>query len=286
MEKMNFVFQTDSDDVRKVFRNHSNYLIEYSQSRHDRERYCALYFSSNSVYFPNTSEAFYNQLVKKDKFEWYRTRIQNAEKHIFLRDIKKQWYLSGINGELDSIERLLHFLKKETEGYRIITLGSSAGGFAAVLFGQLLDADRIYSFNGQFGLSDLLLTSSESINPIIFRGRSNPEINQYFNLRPFIKRPEKIYYFYSNRNKWDMVQLERIADMGMHFIPFNTSNHGIPFLKSNLPYILNLEEERLNDLSKCVYSPFSFSMKTQGLLATFSGILKQVMAYLSNVIKH
>jgi len=47
-------------------------------------------------------------------------------------------------------------LREESKRYSVITLGSSADGFAAVLYGQLLDAEIIYSFNGQFENNPLL----------------------------------------------------------------------------------------------------------------------------------
>ena len=65
------------------------------------------------------------------------------DKWRFVRDVYKQWYLKGVNAEIDSIEKLYEFLKAETEGYQIVTVGSSAGGYAAVLFGYLLNATKV-----------------------------------------------------------------------------------------------------------------------------------------------
>ena len=55
-------------------------------------------------------------IVEKNFFEWYNLRIEKAYKHIFVRDVFKQWYLSGINQSIDSPERLIEFLKNETDG--------------------------------------------------------------------------------------------------------------------------------------------------------------------------
>ncbi|MFB6341489.1 hypothetical protein ACE1ET_07190 [Saccharicrinis sp. FJH62] len=271
-----FVFQTDSIVTKKIYDNNSNYLVDKSANPQNRsERYCILYFSSNDIYYPNTEEAFLSQLVKKDRYEWYKLRINKGSKHIFIRDIKKQWYLEGINKETDSIEKVLELLKKETKGYRIITMGSSAGGFAAVLFGSMLDAETILTFNGQFFISDLLNTSSESINPTVFRQQNNPEINKYYSLRSFIKSPERVYYFYSDRSKWDINQHNHVRDLGLNVIPFRTSHHGIPFLKSNLKYVLNLGTEQLNKMVNHVQHPILFSFKVEGIFGTVSSILQQ-----------
>ena len=285
MEKINTVFQTDSEIIAETYRTNSNYLIEYSQVENSKDKYCVLYFSSNDLYFPNTKDTFQNQLLDKNKFEWYGTRVENGSKHIFLRDIKKQWYLTGVNQEYNSIEKLSQFLKKETEGYKVITLGSSAGGYAAVLLGSLLNAELIYTFNGQFQISDLLQTSVEAINPIIFREQLNPAINQYFSLRSFIKKPNCIFYFYSDRSKWDINQFEHIADLGVQTISFRTSHHGIPFFKSNLKYVLNKPKESIRNLVYNVQYPLLFSFKIEGMIKSFYSLFKQTQKYLSKKIE-
>ncbi len=269
------VFQTDSEIVTKVYNGNPNYLVDGESSIKSNDNYCVLYFSSNDIYYPNTSEAFEKQLVLKDRYEWYGLRVKAAQKHIFVRDIKKQWYLSGINREVDTIEKLHALLKKETEGYKLITLGSSAGGYAAVLFGSLLNAERILTFNGQFYVNDLLKTTSEAINPILFREIDNPKINKYYSIRNYIQKPERIYYFYSNRSEWDLSQYEHIKDLGIQCIPFQTSHHGIPFLKSNLKYVLNLKESNLLKLVGKLQYPLLFSFKIEGFFHTFLSLFQQ-----------
>lgn len=285
MEKISTVFQTDSKIIADTYSTNANYLIEYSKTENLKDKYCVLYFSSNDIYFPNTKETFQNQLLDKNKFEWYGKRIDKGTKHVFLRDIKKQWYLTGINQEYNSIEKLSQFLKKETEGFKIITLGSSAGGYAAVLFGSLLNAERIYTFNGQFQIGNLLQTSVEAINPIIFREQFNPAINQYFSLRSFIKKPNCIFYFFSDRSKGDINQFNHIADLGVQTISFRTSHHGIPFLKSNLKYVLNATEDSIRNLVDNVQYPLLFSFKIEGVIKSLYSLFKQTHKYLSRKIK-
>lgn len=134
--KDNYSFQVDSEIVKEAYQNQDNYLIEYSEEV--PKDYCIIYFSSNDIYYPNTGIAFQEQLLSKNRFEWYKTRVNIGYKHIFIRDIQKQWYLGGINSQIDTPEKLFDFLKDETAGYRVIALGSSAGGFAAIIYGQLL----------------------------------------------------------------------------------------------------------------------------------------------------
>ncbi|MBN2779202.1 MAG: hypothetical protein JXR36_16340 [Bacteroidales bacterium] len=281
METINPVFQVDSFEVNEVYNTHTNYLIEYSYSADIKSEYnnnyCILYFSSHDIYYPNTSTSFQNQLINKNKFEWYGTRIKKGKKHIFLRDIKKQWYLTGINSEINSIEKLKNFLIKETNGYKIITIGSSAGGFAAVLFGSMLNAEIVFTFNGQFFLADLLSRSSIEIDPIIFRERNNPKINKYYSLRKYLENYKtNILYFFSNKSSWDNEQFNHISDIGINVIPFNTKHHGIPFLKSSLKHVINMPQKELIRLNGITQNPFLFSLKIEGLSSTMKGMFKQI----------
>lgn len=284
MGKLDCVFQTDSEIIKDVYRNNVNFLIENTGNVVNGSNYCILYFSSHDIYYPNNEETFREQILKKDRYEWYNTRIDKGVKHIFIRDIQKQWYLKGINDEINSVEKLYEFLKKETAGYKVITVGSSAGGFAAVLFGSMLNSAAVFSFNGQFFLNNLLHTSSEKIDPVIFREKDNPDINKYFSLRQFING-SGVFYFYSDRSLWDIEQYNHISDLSLHVIPFRTSHHGIPFLKSNLKYVINYPIPELQKLSNKLQHPFLFSVKIEGLLGTVSSLTKQTQKYIARKLK-
>lgn len=273
MAEINYVFQTDSSIIEETYKNNPNYLIEYDKSQN--ESTCVLYFSSHDIYYPNNEAAFTSQLIRKDRYEWYKQRVTRGTKHIFLRDIKKQWYLTGINSELNSVEKLLAFLQKETHGHRIITLGSSAGGFAAVLFGSMLNAETILTFNGQFMLHDLLESSGESINPVLFREKDNPLINKYFSLKSFIREPNKVFYFYSESSRWDSENFRHVEKTDICAIPFQTGHHGIPFLKSNLKYVINMPNHRMEKMAGKSQHPLVFSLKVEGILGTAKSIFSQ-----------
>lgn len=279
----NFVFQTDSDIVDRIYNSEDNYLIEFNDST--PPDYCIIYFSSNNIYYPNTKEVFEKDIINKNKYEWYGTRINFGHKHIFVRDIKKQWYISGINTYYDSPEKLLSFLKEETKGYKIITVGSSAGGYMSVLTGQYLRAEYSFSFNGQFEIKTLLDKSSSSVDPLLFRNESNPLLNKYFDLSDFIINPENIFYFTSIKSDWDKQQCEHISHKHINTLYFNTSNHGIPFLKTNLPVILNMSKEQILTLSGKRYHPILFSLKVSGIKDTINGIFMILKVILNKINK-
>lgn len=59
-----------------------NYLIEYDEKANDKNT-CAVYFSSNAIYYPDTVEAVENTIYKRNSFEWYTKRVKGVYKHIY-----------------------------------------------------------------------------------------------------------------------------------------------------------------------------------------------------------
>jgi hypothetical protein len=257
-----------ADEVNKLYAEGKNYLIEYSESASKNSPYCIIYFSSNNIFDPETVENFYEQLISRNKYEWYRTRIDCGTKHIFIRDVKKQHYLSGINSYLNTPEKVTDFLRAETSGYKVITLGVSSGGYAAVFFGQRLNAERIYCFNGQFLLHAEYFWRFPDIE--------KSSVEKYLNLKNFFTAPSKIFYFYSNKSPLDLRQFNHIKKSGVNVLCFNSRCHGIPFLKCCLPVVLNMDVRDLKILSNKRYDPWFFSIEMVGLWGTLIGSCKEL----------
>ncbi|MEP0987527.1 hypothetical protein [Ekhidna sp.] len=71
---------------------------------------------------------------------------------LHLRDSQRSWYFNGIKGFSNSPEMTLRKLKSviiEKKIDRIYTLGMCSGGFASLLYGHLLKANRIFCFSPQ-----------------------------------------------------------------------------------------------------------------------------------------
>jgi hypothetical protein len=275
LNQEDFVFQTDSDIIKDAFEK-DNYLVVYNEQCTDK-RVCAIYFSSNDIYFPNSEDVFRKRIIEKDFYELYNTRINYAYKHIFVRDIKKQWYVSGINSRIHSPQLLLAFLKGETEGYSVITVGSSAGGYAAVLYGSLLPAILVFSFNGQFEVNSLLKSSNAKIDPLLFRCEGSA-LSNYFDLKDFINTKIDIYYFVSSASEWDYQQYKHISTIPtVKVIFFNTAHHGIPFVKSALTYVINLDSATLDKFVGKKFNSIEFSIRIVGVVKTCVSICRQLV---------
>jgi len=271
-----YVFQVDSEIVQDIYINRNNYLISYNKDCTNKNT-CAIYFSSNDIYFPNAEHIFKKRIIDKDFFEWYGTRVQGVYKHILLRDVHKQFYLSGINTQLNSPEKLLAFLTKETLDYSVTTIGSSSGGYAAVLYGALLKANKVIAFNPLFEINSKLTSTTPVVNPFIFRYQNLP-VSKYFDLRPLINSDLNIFYFYSIKSPRDIIQYNYIKDISsINVIPFKTKHHGIPFLKSALNTVLSLSNDNLKKYAKSKNSPLFFTIRMIGLTKTIQGITKQLI---------
>lgn len=271
------IFQIDSSVVRNAFKS-GNFNIEYNnESAFVENDLCVIYFSSNEIYYPNTLESFEYSILIRDKYEWKRNKFPKAKKHIFLRDLHKQWYLSGINESINDPKKVFEFLRIETQGYRVITIGSSAGGYAALLFGSMLNCERIYTFNAQLNLRVTMNNSNHLIDPILFEKVNDQDLALYYNLGNFLKPNSDNYYFQSCHSKMDLEQLNGLNEESrnkLKIIRFKSSNHGFPFLRINLKNVLAFSSDEINQLVNHTFHPLTFSFRLIGLIPTVNFVIK------------
>jgi acetyl esterase/lipase len=75
---------------------------------------------------------------------------------VLCRDKRRAWYHRGIRdvGDgIDDVASLLDGLRARSQAERVVTVGTSAGGYAALLFGCLLEADAAVAFAPQTFIS-------------------------------------------------------------------------------------------------------------------------------------
>ena len=66
---------------------------------------------------------------------------------LFYIDEHQDWYHQGIKGITHSVDETVTHLKHKIHGYeRVICIGSSSGGYAAILFGSLLQVTSVIAF--------------------------------------------------------------------------------------------------------------------------------------------
>lgn len=82
-------------------------------------------------------------------FEFSGILRDHPIKKMFVRDAENYAYQGGLKGLTKSIDEtadLLAKLVKESKAKRVITLGNCQGGYAAILFGILLGAEKAVTF--------------------------------------------------------------------------------------------------------------------------------------------
>lgn len=228
--------------AQQIYKRDNYKIIENPDSC---ENSCVLFFSSHNIWFPNTEEAFRYSFVENDYYEWLKFSKVNAKKVIYFRDIFKQWYVTGINERINSIDKMLSFVKEQAKGMKIITAGSSAGGYAAALFAAVLNAERCICFSGQFSLfSDI------EKSPLIKKYKDKQEYSKWYELKSCIEKSDTtIYYIMPAYSKADDLQYNYIKTAeNVKCLRTASKHHGVAVLKGNLSTLLSMNNSQLDAL--------------------------------------
>lgn len=236
---------------------------------------CYILFSSNGLYYPNTRETFVETITERDRYEWKwvvkNSHIpQRAGRIIYVRDIYKCWYAKGINVRQDTVDKTLELLKELTKDYRVITIGSSAGGYMAVLTAVELNAMYCFNFSGQYLISDNL---------------GNP----YYDLTERMKAYQgEIYYFFPAHCEADRENYDRVKEMKcIKAFLFNTSRHAETMLTGNMCHIVDRTKEEMQLLYRKYeggeINKFQFLMKTVSLLKVVGIIWKEAQGFFTRL---
>lgn len=82
-------------------------------------------------------------------FEFFNLTSPIEVNKIYLRDLDQAWYHAGLRGISGSIDETASFLRRKIEesgAKKVVLFGNSMGGYAALLFGFLLNADLVHAF--------------------------------------------------------------------------------------------------------------------------------------------
>lgn len=81
---------------------------------------------------------------------------------IYVQDPKSRWYHYGVEGLGENVDEVALSLKREIERLQpshIVTVGQSMGAYAALVFGALLNVDKVIAFAPQAFIDCSLLES-------------------------------------------------------------------------------------------------------------------------------
>lgn len=240
------LWDSQNEIVREIYKR-ENYQI---WDRDGDGRECLILFSGNGLFYPNTEETFSDIIIKKDRYEYRNLAkskyLKRFQRIIFVRDIYKQWYVTGINEKCPDVVSTAELLRAKTEGYRVTTAGNSAGGYAAVLFGILLSAERIFTFSGQWDI-----TGSKSA-PFVERYKTDQNRSCFYDLRLLLQNRDikaKIYYFWPDENEKDRYQSGLVKDISkIRAFEFRSKKHERTVFPFQIPSLLSMKEADLESL--------------------------------------
>lgn len=241
-------------------------------------RKCYIYFSSNALYSLNDEKDFEKKIFENDRYEWMnRGPSEKPKKEIFVRDIFLSWYVKGINSQLNNIDSVLEFLKNETAGYDVTTVGVSSGGYMAVIAAEYLSAERCFCNSGQFSLNNHNNHVEE--NPLL---KKNAENNKWYEAYKFIEKTP-VYYFYPDGCGHDGVQMQFVKNKkNVYIFKFRSKYHASTVLSVSLLELLSMNNDSLKELAekygngKKSISQFWFSVKMSGFRKTMVFSIKKV----------
>lgn len=265
-----------------------NFLVEDTNSSNN---ICCIYFSSHGLYYPVTETVFEDKIVRKNYFEWYKHRLPNAKRHIFLRDIRLSFYVEGINKRCNSIDKLIELLKILADGYDVITIGSSAGGYMSALIGGVLNSKISFVFSGQF---DLFSDFSFETKELLVKHQKDSEYSKWYDISSFYK--SNMVYFCPVNSYCDKAQLNKLYNQvesnnsileKVIIFPLKSSKHGViintycldKFFEMSFPEIYQFRQK----FSSGIISPLILSIRLIGYYKTFLGTFKLLLNKIKNL---
>lgn len=85
-------------------------------------------------------------------FEFFNITKGLRINRVFVRDLERLWYQRGITGLGDDLPSAALGLRSAIDAIgpsRVVTVGNSGGGYAAIAFGALLEADEVLAISPQ-----------------------------------------------------------------------------------------------------------------------------------------
>lgn len=232
-------WEVDPEAIEQIYTTRDNYQVEEVGNGN----ICYIFFSSHSLYYPNTIEEFDKEVVKKDKFEWKKMAhskqvLARAGRIIYLRDIYKVLYAKGINSTADDVDKTAQLLRELTKGYEgnVVVVGSCGGGYAALLFGSLINAKQIFCFSGPADISQAP-TVKKYFDKKVEGGLAS---YKYANICDVLRQSQsQMYYFYPAYGEVDLTWVERMMDVDtVKKFAFNQHNHAATMMHENMRYII------------------------------------------------
>jgi hypothetical protein len=156
-------------------------------------------------------------------FEFFNVvgKLDFPVKRAFVRDLRRAWYHQGTPGLGDTIDEMkvaLSGVIEEAVVRRVVTVGNSAGGYAAILFGILLGVDRAIGFSPPTSLDPDIRRSigvKRALGRLRVLADSGGPDPRYADLRGVLRSMGHghVDIHYAADDPLDVIQAQRVADV-------------------------------------------------------------------------
>ena len=176
-----------------------------------------------------------------DEFSFKKTLAEFEVNTLFIRDLYHHWFLGKLEGLGNGTREISDGIRREVmllKPSKIIYVGASAGGFAALLYGSRLPADFIVAFSPQ-----TFRTKWLSVRHFDYRWLDRlAEIyashfieRQFLDLRKIKFDPSiKIWVYFGKFHRLDSIHARRLRYSNVTLVPLETGSHNAAeFLKLN-----------------------------------------------------
>lgn len=155
---------------------------------------------------------------------------------IYLRDVNKLWYHRGLPNIGGNVESIASFLGQYTTHEctrRTVIFGNSGGGYAAILFGHMLQVDEVHAFSPKTFIDPIRRVISGDTRP--WRQMRALWVfgqKRYFDLKPILLASPKgkthFHIYYSTDDKIDRLHATRLESIsGVHLHPYAYGQHDL-----------------------------------------------------------
>jgi hypothetical protein len=160
-------------------------------------------------------------------FEFLRSLSARDIPGWFIKDFYQSWYQKGLLGLTHSPTETADYLRNligDANGRRLVTLGASSGGYAAILYGCWLGAEKVLAFSPQSLINRRIVSQYAAIDTpetLRFLDRSAGILN----LRQFLmeqERAPRITVYYGSDHEQDTkeaLQLEGLDSVTLIPVP-------------------------------------------------------------------
>jgi hypothetical protein len=190
---------------------------------------------------------------------------------ILLRDDYRVWYHHGVDRERADYPSLIRYLREEIERLKpktVICLGTSAGGYAAIVAGHQLGADYVHAFAPHTFLDVSFKSCLGRVAKSYFRWSrlkllfSRVARPEFFDLADLLKNynGKTVYYIHHCTGApRDMERVRRILGLpGVVAMPYPCISHSVPAYLAKSGFLKEIlqagNQQNLPELARAYFS--------------------------------